>query len=64
MKKWEWVIFPSKGKWAGFWYACGVETSREAAEKTARSVMDEDWRAGVLDCPPEECRVRVMVELA
>ena len=64
MKKWEWVIFPSKGKCAGSWYACGVETSREDAEKAARSVMDEDWRDGVLDCPPEECRVRVMVELA
>ena len=64
MKKWEWDIFPSKGKCAGCWYACGVETSREDAEKAARSVMDEDWRDGVLDCPPEECRVRVMVELA
>ena len=61
MKKWEWGIFPTRGSWAGCWYACGCEDSRENAEKTARSVMCEDWSEGVLDCPPEDCKVLVQV---
>lgn len=61
MKKWEWVILPTRGGWSGCWYACGQETILEKAEKAARSVMWEDWSEGVLDCPPEECKVLVQV---
>lgn len=36
-----------------------MKVYRVNAEKTARSVMCEDFRDGVLDCPPDECRVLV-----
>ena len=63
MNKWEWGIFPTRGAWSGCWYACGTESSRDDAMKSAITVMREDWSEGVLDCPPEECRVVVKPEV-
>ena len=62
-RNWEWGIFPTRGAWAGCWYACGVEGSREDAEKAAPEVMCEDWSNGELDCPPDECKVMVNPEV-
>ena len=57
--KWEWIIKPTRGNWVNCWYAAGCGASREDAMRSAIALMRKEWCDGVLDCPPDECRVLI-----